>query len=218
MRRVLASDSSVMWLASACSASMSRLDMATPNWEKLETFRCPLAVCSPPPARHRDGACRGHGCCGMRQVWRGCLWLFLQSDAAEARSGRCSPQRSAAPSRFRSARLLEEALTLACCQDGDALHPPSNVAKMRAGAPLTDVDRWPWLQAVNRCLCSWASGRQQGVVACSALKREYRDILRQDVRASSSCLLVNSQARRSTHPWCFCTLTCVSRRRAIAVA
>ena len=56
--------------------------------------------------------------------------------------------------------------------DGDALHPPANVAKMAAGIPLTDEDRWPWLAAVGRTLAD--SGARGMVVACSALRRVYR--------------------------------------------
>ncbi len=61
--------------------------------------------------------------------------------------------------------------------DADHLHPPSNVAAMASGAPLTDADRRPWLAAVGDAL---ARGRGAGgiVVACSALKRVYRDQLR----------------------------------------
>lgn len=58
--------------------------------------------------------------------------------------------------------------------DGDELHPPSNVAKMAAGTPLTDEDRWPWLAAVR---CRLRSS-EAVVVACSALRRAYRDVLR----------------------------------------
>jgi gluconokinase len=62
-------------------------------------------------------------------------------------------------------------------EDGDDLHPASNIAKMEIGVPLTDEDRWPWLDAVaawaDRCT---AAGRS-GVIACSALKRSYRDRL-----------------------------------------
>lgn len=58
--------------------------------------------------------------------------------------------------------------------DADDLHPPSNVAKMAAGIPLTDADRAPWLQAVRDWMCT----RGAGVVACSALRRQYRDVLR----------------------------------------
>ena len=57
--------------------------------------------------------------------------------------------------------------------DGDALHPAANVAKMAAGIPLDDADRAPWLDAVGAVL---AAGPV--VVACSALKRAYRDRLR----------------------------------------
>ncbi len=60
--------------------------------------------------------------------------------------------------------------------DGDDLHPPDNVAKMRAGTPLNDRDRQSWLARVGRTL---ADARGSGiVVACSALKRDYRDTIR----------------------------------------
>ncbi|MFJ4921486.1 gluconokinase [Streptomyces sp. NPDC088725] len=60
--------------------------------------------------------------------------------------------------------------------EGDDFHPPENVAKMSAGTPLDDADRLPWLDAIG----AWAHGRagQGGVVASSALKRAYRDRLR----------------------------------------
>ncbi|NJP48818.1 gluconokinase [Streptomyces sp. SBST2-5] len=60
--------------------------------------------------------------------------------------------------------------------EGDDFHPRANIAKMSAGTPLTDEDRWPWLDAIG----DWAQGRAGlgGVVSCSALKRSYRDRLR----------------------------------------
>lgn len=60
-------------------------------------------------------------------------------------------------------------------RDGDDLHPADNVAKMRAGLPLTDEDRWPWLDRVAQVLRDQAPV----IVGCSALKRAYRDRLRQ---------------------------------------
>lgn len=59
-------------------------------------------------------------------------------------------------------------------RDGDDLHPPANVEKMRAGIPLTDADRWPWLDRVSAIL------RDDGpvIVGCSALRRAYRDRIR----------------------------------------
>jgi gluconokinase len=64
------------------------------------------------------------------------------------------------------------------CAEGDDFHPEANIAKMSAGIPLNDTDRWPWLQRI----AEWMSERGQkgagGVVTCSALKRRYRDILR----------------------------------------
>ena len=62
-------------------------------------------------------------------------------------------------------------------EDGDRFHPPSNVAKMSAGQPLTDEDRWPWLQAIADEIERACKAGQRLVIACSALKRSYRDIL-----------------------------------------
>jgi gluconokinase len=59
--------------------------------------------------------------------------------------------------------------------DGDDLHPAANIARMGAGEALTDEDRWPWLDAVGEWLAQHPDG---GVVACSALRRAYRDRLR----------------------------------------
>lgn len=56
--------------------------------------------------------------------------------------------------------------------DGDDLHPRANIEKMSAGQPLTDDDRWPWLRDVGKTL---AQGRPPRVIACSALKRSYRE-------------------------------------------
>ena len=64
-------------------------------------------------------------------------------------------------------------------EDGDKFHPPANVAKMSAGQPLTDEDRWPWLQAIADEIDRLSASGQRAVVACSALKRSYRELLRQ---------------------------------------
>ena len=61
--------------------------------------------------------------------------------------------------------------------EGDNFHPPANVAKMHAGTPLTDEDRWPWLRAIAHEIDAMRARGEQAVVACSALKRAYRDIL-----------------------------------------
>lgn len=61
-------------------------------------------------------------------------------------------------------------------EDGDDLHPQANIDKMASGRPLTDEDRWPWLEAVGRWLGAHEPGG--GVVGCSALKRSYRDAIR----------------------------------------
>jgi len=62
-------------------------------------------------------------------------------------------------------------------QEGDDLHPPSNVQKMHAGVPLTDEDRAPWLAAIKRWIDARLAAGEPGVVTCSALKRRYRDTL-----------------------------------------
>lgn len=66
--------------------------------------------------------------------------------------------------------------------DADDDHPPSNHEKMRAGVPLTDQDRAPWLASIRRVITECLARRERCVVACSALKRAYRDILRVDAR------------------------------------
>ena len=70
-------------------------------------------------------------------------------------------------------------------EDGDWLHPKSNIEKMHHGEPLNDADRWPWLHAIADWIDATRQAGNHGVVACSALKRAYRDILigeRRDVR------------------------------------
>jgi len=61
-------------------------------------------------------------------------------------------------------------------QEGDDLHPPANVAKMRAGRPLNDGDRLPWLQAVARWIDERLAMHEPGIITCSNLKRAYRQI------------------------------------------
>jgi carbohydrate kinase (thermoresistant glucokinase family) len=61
--------------------------------------------------------------------------------------------------------------------DGDSFHPPANVAKMRAGIPLTDADRGPWLAAMAAWMDDIIASGQSAVLACSALKRSYREKL-----------------------------------------
>jgi len=67
--------------------------------------------------------------------------------------------------------------------EGDALHPAANVQRMAAGIPLTDDDRRPWLLAIAQRLRDAARAGSGLVVACSALKRQYRDLLRSSVAA-----------------------------------
>jgi gluconokinase len=73
--------------------------------------------------------------------------------------------------------------------DGDDYHPPENVAKMAAGIPLTDQDRAPWLDCLNSLIRRQAEAGKTAVLACSALKKSYRDRLRQgNVNTQFICL------------------------------
>jgi gluconokinase len=91
-------------------------------------------------------------------------------------------------------------------EDGDRFHPESNVAKMSAGHPLTDEDRWPWLQAIADEIGRVCRAGGHLVVACSALKRTYRDVLvgdRGDVcfvfLDGGQALIASRLARRKGH-------------------
>lgn len=64
--------------------------------------------------------------------------------------------------------------------EGDDMHPPANVAKMMAGLPLEDEDRWPWLDRIAAWIGEHTASGRPGIVTCSALKRSYRDVLRGD--------------------------------------
>ncbi len=64
-------------------------------------------------------------------------------------------------------------------QEGDALHPEENVAKMRAGTPLDDADRAPWLAACAAWIRRLHDAHQPGILTCSSLKRSYRETLSQ---------------------------------------
>ena len=91
-------------------------------------------------------------------------------------------------------------------EDGDKFHPASNVAKMSAGQPLTDEDRRPWLQAIAGEIDRICEAGQRAVIACSALKHAYRDILvhgRSDVRIiflkGTQALIAHRLAMRKGH-------------------
>ena len=74
-------------------------------------------------------------------------------------------------------RMLAQHMS-ALFAEGDDYHPPANVEKMRRGQPLTDDDRRPWLAAIAADIRRWLAEGRPAVVACSALKRAYRDVLR----------------------------------------
>jgi gluconokinase len=62
--------------------------------------------------------------------------------------------------------------------EADDFHPPANIEKMRGGRPLTDDDRWPWLEYLHEQITRSLAAKENAVLACSALKRTYRERLR----------------------------------------
>ena len=91
-------------------------------------------------------------------------------------------------------------------EDADRFHPASNVAKMSAGQALNDADRWPWLQAIADEIGRVCDAGNHIVIACSALKRSYRDVLlqgRDDVRLvfldGDKTLIAERLAARKDH-------------------
>jgi gluconokinase len=77
--------------------------------------------------------------------------------------------------------------------DADDYHPPENVAKMRAGTPLTDTDRQPWLERLNALLRERAERGASVVLACSALKAAYRETLLAGLPAARAVYLRGSR-------------------------
>jgi gluconokinase len=92
--------------------------------------------------------------------------------------------------------------------DADDYHPPENVAKMKAGIPLRDEDRWPWLQRLNGIL----KDEQNAVLACSALKKSYRRRLAEGLKdfkvvyLHASAELIRSRMTARTHRFMPATL------------
>ncbi len=89
--------------------------------------------------------------------------------------------------------------------EGDEFHPPSNVAKMRAAIALKDEDRWPWLDRIALAITAACAESRRVVSACSALKRVYRDRLREriPVRVLFICLQADHEvlcARMTSRP------------------
>lgn len=90
--------------------------------------------------------------------------------------------------------------------DADNYHSAANVAKMHAGIPLTDQDRAPWLQALREAILGWIRARENAVLACSALKASYRDILMAGpevklvyLRADKALIAARVAARRGSY-------------------
>jgi len=89
-------------------------------------------------------------------------------------------------------------------EEGDDLHPEANVKKMASGHPLTDEDRWPWLDRIAEWIDERIAGGEPGIITCSALKRSYRDVLRRDAVtfvhfAGDRELILERMLRRQGH-------------------
>lgn len=89
-------------------------------------------------------------------------------------------------------------------EEGDDLHPEANVKKMASGDPLTDDDRWPWLDRIAEWIDERIAAGEPGIITCSALKRSYRDVLRRDAVtfvhfAGSRELILERMLRRQGH-------------------
>jgi len=78
--------------------------------------------------------------------------------------------------------------------DADEFHSAANVAKMEAGQPLTDEDRLPWLQDMANSIDRWTQQRQDAILACSALKSSYRQMLREGQPEIQFVFLTGDQA------------------------
>lgn len=74
--------------------------------------------------------------------------------------------------------------------EGDAFHPEANVEKMASGHPLTDEDRWPWLRLIGDWMSEQIAAGEPAVITCSALRRIYRDLLREGRPEVRFCHLV----------------------------
>jgi gluconokinase len=85
--------------------------------------------------------------------------------------------------------------------EADDFHPRANIEKMRSGHPLTDEDRWPWLELLREQITRSLAAKENAVLACSALKRAYRERLRVSdhvkfVFLRGDCALIERQLRR----------------------
>lgn len=93
--------------------------------------------------------------------------------------------------------LLAERLRCSFAE-GDDFHPPENVAKMQGGTPLDDTDRWPWLLSIAEQIDAYIARGDRLVVACSALKSNYREILIGERENTHLVYLRGSKARIRT--------------------
>jgi gluconokinase len=87
--------------------------------------------------------------------------------------------------------------------EGDEYHSPESVLKMRAGTPLTDTDRWPWLERLSHAIGAAVAEHGIAVASCSSLKRSYRDSLRAAIALPVCFVLLEASreelTRRMTH-------------------
>lgn len=91
------------------------------------------------------------------------------------------------------AALLAERMGWAF-EEGDSLHPQANIDKMAAGHPLTDEDRWPWLDLVAEWIETQLDAGHSGVITCSSLKRSYREVIDRRHRGVEFVYLAGSES------------------------
>ena len=77
--------------------------------------------------------------------------------------------------------------------EGDSFHPAANVEKMRAGTPLDDEDRWPWLRDLGQAIAAKGQRAAPVIATCSALKRAYRDCLRDQIGGETLFVLLHGE-------------------------
>lgn len=91
-------------------------------------------------------------------------------------------------------------------EEGDSFHSKANIAKMSAGIPLEDVDRWEWLKILNSVAQNHLVGGRHVIIACSALKATYREVLAQDIESNTKFIylhgsqdLINRRIKEREH-------------------
>src|SRR3954468_9428051 len=146
-------------------------DIATPRCRVVDGHCVPCGYRMGTPGRRPSG--RGHRMVGVEG--RGYLLMMSASGPPATTSIVVMGVSGSGKSTVAAALVDRLGWEFA---EGDDFHPPANVEKMRAGIPLDDDDRWPWLRRLAAWIGEHEKAGRNVVVTCSALKRKYRDVLR----------------------------------------